>query len=251
MAKLRALFIQIKQHLLFPVYRDWGAGRLRRENYTQAVRDCDRAIALKPADPAPYLTRGTAYHCLGDVEQARQDYQTAIQHDPHPVNAYINLGNLFYDLEDYPEAMRHYNLAIFYQPDSATAYYNRGLVATALGQYINAVADYTQALRLEPTYGFAYGNRGEVNFLLGRYEDAMQDFIQAHHLSPWMRRAVAGMAIAQHALGQTVESVRLWEHLLERNESYDDANWVQTEHNWNALLTDEVRGLLTDLHTSR
>ena len=251
MAQLRTFFMHIKQLLLFPIFRDWGAGRLRRENFEGAIVDCSRAIALKPDEPAPYLTRGTAYHRLGKVAQAQQDYEAALQRDTHLSSAHINLGNLFYDTGDYSDAIRHYNLAIFHEPDSATAYYNRGLVATAQGQYINAVADYTQALRLKPTYGFVYGNRGEVNFLLGRYEDAMNDFIQAHYLSPLMRRAVAGMAVAQHALGQTMESVQLWEHLLERNESYDDASWVQAEHNWDVLLTDEVRGLLADLHTNR
>jgi hypothetical protein len=68
---------------------------------------------------------------------------------------------------------------------------------------------------------------------------------------PRMRRAVAGMAIAWHALGQSLEAVRLWNYLLERDKGYSDADWVQMEHAWNTVLTNEVRGLLLDIETEQ
>ncbi|MEM6527793.1 MAG: tetratricopeptide repeat protein, partial [Chloroflexota bacterium] len=119
--------------------------------------------------------------------------------------------------------------------------------ATAIEQYENALADYDEALRLMPDYAFIYGNRGEVLFMLGRYDEALENFHRAHQMVPRLRRAVAGMAIALHALGRTLDSINVWNHLLEQDTCYYDANWVQAEHDWSMALTNEVRGLLADL----
>lgn len=243
------LIVKLKVRLLFPIYRDWGSGRVERGNYQGAVQDCTKAITLKPDAPEPYMHRGTAYFRLGDTDAAAADYDRALELAPDYVTAHINRGNLHQSLGNHQEAIRSYNLAIHHDPHNAAAYYNRGLIAVQLEQYANALADYTQALRLKPGYGFIYGNRGEVYFMMGRYKDALADFRQAHHMLPRMRRAVAGMAIAWHALGQSLEASRLWNHLLERDMGYNDADWVQVEHAWNATLTNEVRGLLLDLDT--
>ncbi len=249
--QLQQIFPTLKQHLLYPIYRDWGAGRVSRGNYETAVRDCTRAIELRPDAAEPYIHRANAYFQLGNFASATADFETAIRLNPQAANGHIGLGNLHYDTRNYVEAIRCYNLALYHEPDNAGVYYNRGLVATAQGNYQHAVKDYTEALRLKPEYAFIYGNRGEMYFLLGRYEDALNDFHQAHRVNPMLRRAVAGMAIARHALGETLESIRLWKLLLALNTQYEDASWVADEHAWAPALADEVRGLLADLDTNR
>lgn len=241
----------LKRYLLYPIFRNWGEGRVERGNYQAALLDCDRAIRLCPDEAEPYLYRGVAHYRLGDLAAARHDLETALAIAPDFVNAYINLGNLHFSQQAYADAIRCYNLAIFHAPGNAAAYYNRALVATALGQYQNALADYTYAIRLEPAYGFIYTNRAELHFMMGRYEAALKDFRQAHLCAPRMRRAVAGMAVSQHVLGKVSEANRLWATLLEWNNGYEDANWVQMEHDWDAGLTNAVRGLLANYHTNQ
>lgn len=249
--QLQHLILMLKQHLLYPIYRDWGAGRVTRGDYDKAVRDCTRAIHLCPNDAEPYYHRANAHYYLRDFDRAIADYEAALARNPLSVHTHIGLGNLYYDAGDYSQAVRCYNLALYHQPGNARVYYNRGLVAAAQGNYQHAIKDYTEALRLKPEYGFIYGNRGEMYFMLGRYNDALNDFRNAHRVSPMLRRAVAGMAIARHALGETLESIRLWQILLALNTQYEDANWVAVEHAWDPVLTDEVRGLLADLDTNQ
>lgn len=238
-----------KQRLLFPIYLNWANGRLERGNYVQSVNDCDRAITLTPHRPEPYLIRAKCRIHLGELTNARTDYETVLQLNQTESNAYIGLGNIAYLEQDYPEAIRCYNLAIYYTPDCAHAYYNRGLVASTLKQYDNALADYTQSLYLEPAYTFVYLNRAEVYFITGDYASALEDFQHAHRQTPHLRRAIAGMAVAFHALGQRVRAISLWQELMMQNSGYEDAAWVEHEHAWDPILTHEVQGLLADLQT--
>ena len=238
---------QFKARVLFPIYRNWGAGRVFRGNYKGAIADCTKAINICPDDAIPYLHRGAAYYQLTDTHNALRDLNRALTLDPTLTNAYINRGNIYYALQRYPDAIADYNLATHYAPANPITYYNRGLVYAAQGDYLSAVADYTEAIQRAPDYGFIYGNRGEAYFMLADYQRALADFQTAHHKLPRLRRAVAGMAVACHALGETAKAVMLWDTLLQRNSHYQDANWVQAEHAWSPTLTDEGRGLLSKL----
>ena len=53
------------------VYRTTG-------DYQAAVRDCDKAIEIKPDDAAAYNNRGVAKFRFGMDREAEQDFQTAL-----------------------------------------------------------------------------------------------------------------------------------------------------------------------------
>ncbi|MEO0564440.1 MAG: tetratricopeptide repeat protein, partial [Chloroflexota bacterium] len=61
---------QFKRRYLFPIYNNWGAGRLARGQYETAIADCTRAIELRPHEATPYLNRGSAHYQLGNSEAA-------------------------------------------------------------------------------------------------------------------------------------------------------------------------------------
>jgi tetratricopeptide (TPR) repeat protein len=66
-------------------------------NYQQAIKDCDRAIALDPKKDfnfsgGLYCCRGLAYEKLGNYRHAIKDYDRAIELNPKFALAYYNRG---------------------------------------------------------------------------------------------------------------------------------------------------------------
>ncbi len=100
-----------------------------------AIRDCDRAIELKPDYLDAYAHRGTVYFNKGEYDHAIADYTEAIR-----------LGD-----------------------NSVGIYSLRGWAYSSKGDYDRAIADYTRALQIYPGYGMAQSgleNAKEANVRL-------------------------------------------------------------------------------------
>jgi tetratricopeptide (TPR) repeat protein len=67
---------------------------LARRDYAVAVKTCDELIALNPANPALFTTRGVAKSRLGDRSGAMADFQKALQLKPDDSLAQQNLTEL-------------------------------------------------------------------------------------------------------------------------------------------------------------
>jgi tetratricopeptide (TPR) repeat protein len=93
-----------------------------------AIRDCDRAIELKPDSTDAYFKRATAYLNKGDADRAIADYTQTIR----------------------------------LKPDSVGAFTLRGMAYAHKGDYDRAIADYTHALQLYPGFGMAEGGLAEA-----------------------------------------------------------------------------------------
>jgi tetratricopeptide (TPR) repeat protein len=93
-----------------------------------AIRDCDRAIALKPDFTDAYFKRGTAHLNKGDNDHA---------------------------IADYTETIR-------LKADSVGALTLRGMAYARKGDYDHAIADYEHALQLYPGLGMAQGGLDEA-----------------------------------------------------------------------------------------
>jgi tetratricopeptide (TPR) repeat protein len=100
----------------------------QRSERDAAIRDCDRAIALKPDYREAYFRRATVYLNTGDNVRAIADYTQAIR----------------------------------LKPDSSSALTLRGMAYAHKGDYDRAIEDYTRALQLEPGFGMAEGGLAEA-----------------------------------------------------------------------------------------
>jgi tetratricopeptide (TPR) repeat protein len=132
--------------------RSWVAyynrGIAHGTNYDWAIRDCTKAIELKPDDAMSYYNRGSVYDRKGDYEQAIRDYTQAIKLKPDYADAYYNRGNAYLNnIRDFNQAIRDYTKAIEWKPDFAVgAYNNRATAHFYLKHYDQAWAD-VQACR--------------------------------------------------------------------------------------------------------
>jgi hypothetical protein len=123
-------------------YYDRGNIWFDQQNYTEAIADYDRALALDPSLSRAVHNRGLAYALLGDDNAALRDYAEAIRLDPAYRRAYENRVRLLERLVvEKPDETRLQQLADDYGklaeliPEAAATYrYRAGAYAGAAGR---------------------------------------------------------------------------------------------------------------------
>lgn len=69
---------------LAEAYIDRGANFITLKNYTQALADLDKGLALGAKQPAiAYYDRAMVHESLGDIRAAYKDYKKAVAIEPH------------------------------------------------------------------------------------------------------------------------------------------------------------------------
>lgn len=128
----------------------WCAIHVVRQEYRQAIEDCDEALNQDPKDADAYSNRGSAYLMIAEIERAIADIEVALR---------LN-------------------------PSDAALHYNRALLHIKRGEYAKAVSEYTETIRLSPQHAFAYNNRGIAFEGLGERDKAIADYRKALELAP-------------------------------------------------------------------
>jgi tetratricopeptide (TPR) repeat protein len=140
-------------------------------DYTSAILDLNRAIALSPDYSPAYMLRaqalarqlessveleeqpskdGAAQNNRGVLERKKideiiDDLETTIKLSPRNAFAWFNKGNMLVKRGDYDKAIEAYGMAISIKSDLAEAYYNRGYLYLKNGNRQGGVADLSKA----------------------------------------------------------------------------------------------------------
>lgn len=95
---------------------------VRAAHFDAAVADSDKAMAIDPADPNPYINRGAGKVGLERYRDAIQDLNRAIELGGEPIEvAYYNRALAKDYLGDVPGAYRDYKNAVAADPNFAPA----------------------------------------------------------------------------------------------------------------------------------
>lgn len=141
-------------------------------DYTPAVADLDRAIALTPDFAVAYMLRAQANHhrlpTLGNDEA------------PTGRNDATNRDIQRHNLED--AIIADLDRVIELSPSDAFAWYNKGCILLERGDMDGAYAAFTKALELKPDFGEAYFNRGYVSLSSGSRAKGIGDLSRAGEL---------------------------------------------------------------------
>jgi len=128
----------------------WCALHFMKQEFQQAIEDCDVALRANSTDVQLYLNRGAAQLMVGRPDFAMSDFESGLR----------------------------------LKPDDADLHFNRATVHTSKGEHADAIAGYTEAIRLKPSLVAAYVNRGSTFDRLGEREKAMADYRKALELVP-------------------------------------------------------------------
>lgn len=151
---------------------------LGKQEFSDAIKDFDKAIEINGNDADLYVNRGTAYKQWGKSIQAERDFRQALAIDPWHKAAIFNLS-LKDDQVSNKIRIDSYTAALQRNDQLAEAYVNRGVLWYSENEYKKALADFDSAHHLMPKDAEVLLNRGLAYEQLGNYHLALEDFKKA------------------------------------------------------------------------
>jgi tetratricopeptide (TPR) repeat protein len=149
-----------------------------------ALADVEQALRDLPADEAAaaYHCRGGIRALQNDFTGAVADYDRALALEPDNVCFYVSRGNARYHLRD-RRGVIDYRMAFRLDPDSAASEVSRALTALDAADVLR---NCDKHLRLNDRDALAYARRGLTLLLMGREVEAEADFARCRELVPDM-----------------------------------------------------------------
>ena len=131
-----------------------------------------------------YNRSGHLKFLLQNYTEAIVDYTKVIAIDPKNTEAYFGRGLSNARLKNYTEAIVDYSKVIEINIKDSQASYYRGYAKYELQDYRGAIVDFTQTIESDPKNGDAYSIRGTANEYLQNFEGAIFDFTKAIEIKP-------------------------------------------------------------------
>ena len=175
----KALFFDFGRDKIFPnagdaaIYASLCGAKVQTGQYKDAIKDCDRGIAIDASLPTSYLNRCTANQKLGNYQQAIKDCQQVISLDPSNAKVHAGICQLKNVIGENKSALVACNKALEINPNSGMAYRNRCFVNGDLGNYQNTLIDCRKALDINPKDELPFLTLCRVNLMNDRYDVAL------------------------------------------------------------------------------
>lgn len=128
------------------------------KNYSEAVRQCKRAIELAPEVSLYYETLADIYYELQNFIEAKKYYKEAVFIDPKNTRAHTFLGILQSKDKEHESAIKSLETAVSLDSNNVDIRYNLALAYEVAGKKDEAKAEYTKVLELNPNHKEAANN---------------------------------------------------------------------------------------------
>ena len=151
---LNAQIIQNPEDFIHYVNRARYLGQ--KEQYADAIRDIERALALDSNQAITYYERGEIYWRKQEVKLAYQSYQKSVEKDPLFSDGLIKKASIDIVLNNYDQALDLLDEALKIKVTNPIPYYFKGRLFKAKGDTALAISSYQTAVELDPQYYDAY-----------------------------------------------------------------------------------------------
>ncbi len=164
---------------LAAAYQERSCVNRALKRYEQALLDSNRAIALSQGK-VPFFIMGRAFVFLemGNFTEAIADSKRALAVDRRCGEAYVVMGTCSYKVKRYEEAIRFCNQALECSSKLSEAYRVRGLCYESLGQSEKSMADLERANAIRQD-SESYITHAQLAARQGYYEQALDDLSAA------------------------------------------------------------------------
>lgn len=171
-----------KQERALPAWNNRGNQKAAGGDFSGAVLDFNRAVALAPANPVGWTNRGTAKIQQGDLRGALADLDRAVALNPPYAEAFLNRGGAHGRSGNLEQAAADFSRAVQLLPEDFRGYIGRGFVRLELGDYPAALSDFDRAIFLNEGIGKMFWGRGTARYALGDHQGGCRDFLSAREL---------------------------------------------------------------------
>jgi len=183
-----ALENSLPEHLIPIVYQNLGNVYLKLEQYQQTLKQCEKAIQLKPGLFMAYIFSALAYKKMGDTQKVvkklekivdlvnKNDTSNHIKYETIPDMAYVFtlLGHGYAELKKNQQALESYQFAIKHGSRFYDTYSGMGDLLFAQNQYRLSLNHYQQAFRLGARDNSIYIKLMKCYFEIGNLVKAME-----------------------------------------------------------------------------
>ncbi len=171
-----------------------GVVYARKQQYTQALVESERAVALSPNSAESYAEQATVRNWIGQPADALLAITQALRLDPrYPAWYLIQFGWAYQGTGPYEEAIATYKQFLIRNPDFLWGHYN--LANTYLAQWAaqlnrdpqtleHAVAAAQRAIALNKVFAPGHRVLGSIYLWQKQYEHALTALEQAVALDP-------------------------------------------------------------------
>lgn len=144
------------------------------QEYTGALEDLDRVVALSPNFMLAYFQRANVRY--KHIEYKRSEATFTPAKEDKAVGAAIAVDT---EKLQYEKVIDDLDRCIALSPRFVYAYYNRGNIYFAIDEVDKAIADYTEVIRQQPDMADAYFNRGLAYIKKGMVSEGRADLSRA------------------------------------------------------------------------
>ncbi len=126
------------------------------KNYTEAMKDVDRALLIDSTQSDIFLVKGDLHFKMSNEKEAYNDYAYCIQLNPKNTDCLLKKAAIDILLKNYNLAIGHINTALKENETLPYAYYLKGRLYKETGDTTLASSSYQTAIEVDPTYYDAY-----------------------------------------------------------------------------------------------
>ena len=128
--------------------------------YLNAIKDYDKALALKKDYFDANLNKAVALRNISEFNESIKHFEICIKLNPNDSKIYNNLGNLCKNLKKYNTAKKYYTESIRLNKNNAEAYNNRGeLLQLHFNEFEKAIQDFDNALKINKDLNYIKGKK--------------------------------------------------------------------------------------------
>jgi tetratricopeptide (TPR) repeat protein len=149
-----------------------GGRELEAQNWSAAVEDFRRGLALKPDDPSLRHRLGTALYQMGDARGAEEQFLEVIRRSPEFAKAHFSLGVVLAAAGRHQEAIDSFSNALTHDPGYLQARLHIANVLARSGRPGEALVEYRRVLERDPALKEAEFGSAMALVRLHRYRDA-------------------------------------------------------------------------------
>ena len=165
-------------------YNSRGFAYFCKYEFDNAINDYTHAIALNPGSAEAYNGRSAVHRAKGDYDRAIDDSSAAIRLNPFHAPFYIARGLAYFYKGNIDNTITDYTQSIELDPNCALAYHYLGLCYSARNDLESALANFNKAVCLDPSYALSYHGRSLSYLYRGDFDNAISDSNRAISLDP-------------------------------------------------------------------
>lgn len=164
-------------------YQNRGQLYAQKKDYPAAIADYNRAIEIDPTNPFPYRSRGQAYEQTRKYDDALADYARANELVP---DAWCHgaAGRTFAAKKEWAKAVEQYDQSLKLNAKHVPGYLGRAVARFEQADDKGGEADLAEAAKLMPNDPSVYVARGSAAARRGKYADANKELAEALRLNP-------------------------------------------------------------------